>query len=143
MIEFIPADSSRHPDLVDLLRRVKLPVEDLPDGLPHFFLGYQGHTLIASVGLELYGEVALLRSVAVLPEFQGRNIGNLAFRKMVEHALSQGVRELWLITNTADTYFEKLGFQRVERSEAHPAIIGTAQFSGICPSSAAVMRRFI
>jgi amino-acid N-acetyltransferase len=143
MIELIRADARNHPDLVALLRQVKLPAEDLPAGLPHFFLGYRNDELIASAGLELYGAVALLRSVAVLPEFRGRGIGNRLFDKAFEHAASQGVRELWLITDTAGAYFEKMEFQRVERSETHPAIAGTAQFNGICPGSAAVMRRFV
>jgi amino-acid N-acetyltransferase len=51
------------------------------------------------------------------------------------------VKALYLLTIDAAAFFSRLGYQEIARSEAPAAITGTAQFAGLCPSSAHCMRK--
>ena len=57
------------------LSQAKLVLQGIEDHLEHFWLLFEGNTLRASAGLEVYGSVALLRSVAVSVNQQGLGVG--------------------------------------------------------------------
>jgi len=48
---------------------------------------------------------------------------------------------MYLLTTTAEAFFELLGFRRIERHAAPPEIQRSAEFSSLCPSSATVMAK--
>jgi len=123
-----------------LLSESRLPIEDITKlHLHHFFGCGSDLELEGLVGLELYGEVALLRSLAVTAERQGSGLGS----KLVEHAegyaRKKGVTSLYLLTTTAEAFFLRRGYARIPREAAPTAIKGTKEFSGICPASSAFM----
>ena len=91
------------------------------------------------VGLELFGEVALLRSLAVASSRRGTGVGSGLVAHAERHARDQGVQSLFLLTTTAEKFFLRRGYTRIPRDEAPAAIKGTKEFSGICPSSSAFM----
>lgn len=129
------------PAMHRFLTRMNLPVSDLPADVSGFTLAFDNTELVGTAGMEILGPVGLLRSVAVAETHRNQHLGRRLFAAALNHALSQGIREVFLITDSAAEYFEKNGFQRVERSDTPTEIAGTAQFSGLCPSSAVVMRR--
>lgn len=98
-------------------------------------------SLLAVAGLEVCCDNALLRSVAVLPEWRSRGLGGDLVRHIVNHAESQGVRAMYLLTMTAERYFPRLGFERIERSAVPTDIAGTVEFTTTCCATAVVMRR--
>jgi amino-acid N-acetyltransferase len=49
------------------------------------------------------------------------------------------VRNLYLLTTTAERYFKEHGYEAVDRASAPPDIQGTRQFAGLCPASSAFM----
>lgn len=59
------------------------------------------------------------------------------------HAKAHGVEEVYLLTTTAEGFFARLGYERVEREGAPESIRGTKEFSSICPSSAVLMRKLL
>lgn len=131
------------PALQRFLTDMKLPVSDLPADLSGFTLAFDGDELVGAAGMELLGRIGLLRSVAVAETHRSKQLGRQLFAAALDHARGHGVQEVFLITNTADAYFEKNGFQRVDRGEVPDEIAETAQFSGLCPSSAVVMKKRI
>lgn len=135
-----PVQSTDSQKVAAFLAAAKLPTSDLPDGLPNFFVALDNDELVASAGVEIFGKIGLLRSVAVAPARRGGGLGTQIVRAAIENARAQGATDIWLITDSAAGYFEKHGFRAVERSAAPPEIAGTAQFAGLCPSSAVVMR---
>ncbi len=137
------AGPQKRAAIVSLLLAVKLPVEDLPQTLDNFLVAEKEGLVVGSAGLELYGDYALLRSMAVHPQHQGTGMGKALYLAAVNLALQYWVWELYLITTTAAPFFEKQGFQKVDRGEVPLSIQSTSQFSGTCPSSATVMRRSI
>ena len=136
-----------NPDTLPAMQRfltgMKLPVSDLPADLSGFTLAFDDDELVGTAGMELLGRVGLLRSVAVAETHRSRQLGRRLFAAALDHAQANGAQEVFLITDSAAGYFEKNGFQLVERNEAPVEIAGTAQFAGLCPASAVVMKRVI
>ena len=99
--------------------------------------------LAAVAGLELCDGTALLRSVAVRPEWRARGLGRELVKRAVCVAESRGLRALYLLTTTAEHYFPKFGFTRVERGAVPAAVAATLEFQSACPASAVAMSRAI
>jgi amino-acid N-acetyltransferase len=135
------ASTADRPAIISLLEEAGLPTRDLPDSLEHFLVGKVEEKVIGTVGLELLGGAALLRSLAVVASRQGTGLGKQLYQAALAHAADLGMESVYLITTTADRFFEKQGFQRIERITTPAAVQATAQFSGVCPSSAIVMEK--
>ena len=67
--------------------------------------------------------------------------------RLLAHAESQararGVKTLYLLTTTAESFFARHGYASADRDGAPPAIRATREFSGICPASSAFMRKLL
>lgn len=127
---------------VQLLAAAQLPTEDLTaEHCEHFFFTGPESAPESLVGLEVYGDVALLRSLAVHQAGRRQGAGTALLRHAEDHARSRGVRRIYLLTTTAEKFFARHGFTRVERCSAPPAIRATREFSGICPASSAFMSK--
>jgi amino-acid N-acetyltransferase len=128
------------PQVEQLLATCNLPASDLsPEHLEHFFACGVAGAPKGVVGLELYGQVALLRSLAVAADCRGMGCGKALVAKAESYARSGGVTELYLLTTTAERFFERLGYTRAARESAPGEIRRTQEFSDLCPSSAAFM----
>jgi amino-acid N-acetyltransferase len=125
-----------------LLAESGLPTADITAAhMEHFFGGGAPTGLAAVVGLELYGDVGLLRSLAVASPERGRGLGKCLVAHAERYAQERGVKELYLLTTTAEAFFSRLGYRRVERDAVPAAIKATREYAGICPANSAVMTR--
>lgn len=136
-------DISPNPDrseVINLLSASDLPTADLTaQHMSHFFGCVSDGELKGVVGLEIYSKVALLRSLAVAEEVRGSGLGRRLVECAERHARDRGIKSLYLLTTTAETFFLRRGYARVSREEAPEAIKNTKEFSGICPVSSAFM----
>jgi amino-acid N-acetyltransferase len=125
-----------------LLAAAGLPTEDLTESHgEHFFYIGPGEQPEGLVGLELFGDVALLRSLVVVGSRRGSGAGSRLVAHAESHARAQGVRHLFLLTTTAEKFFAKRGYARASRDTAPAAIRATREFSGLCPASSAFMSK--
>lgn len=109
-------DSAALAEVTALLHRVNLPDEGVAQHFRHFLVARADNKIIGCVGLEIYGEAALLRSLAVAPEQQKIGLGRRLTERALELARISGVREVALLTTTAAAFFKKeFGFQPAER----------------------------
>ena len=123
-----------------LLQMADLSTEDItPEMLEHFLTAHADKALVGSVGLEVLGEMGLLRSVAVDESHRGMGLGKQLVAAMEAYAHEAGVRELYLITVTAEGFFAGLGYRSVPREQAAAAIGATTQFAELCPASSTFM----
>ena len=122
-----------------LLDQHQLPSQDLPTSLENFLVAMEEEQIIGTVGLELYGPFALVRSLAVKPDLQRKGLGKTLYRATEHLARQKGVAQLYLLTTTAADFFQQQGFQHVERIAVPEPIRQSGQFAGICPSSATVL----
>jgi amino-acid N-acetyltransferase len=135
-----PARAEDREAVEALLVRTNLP----PDGLDEQFgdayaVAEAEGRIIGAAGVEVYGGAGLLRSVAVDAAWRGRGLGAALTRERLAWAAARGLEEVYLLTNTAEGYFPRLGFVPAERDEVPEAVRGSLQFTAVCPSSAAVM----
>ncbi len=132
-----------------LLELVELPVQGVDVHIEHFFVVRTNterspvHSIIGSIGLEVYGVNAVLRSLAVHPIHQGRGIGNELLSKITRYAREKGVEKLYLLTTTADHYFESHGFEVTSRNLVPQSILDSLEFKSICPSTATCLSKSI
>ena len=139
-IHFRQAGDGDSEPIRQLLQTCKLPVDDLERNRVVLFAAEHDGNIIACAGLELYPPVALLRSVAVQPAWQGRSVGRKMTQTALDFARKQNIRTVYLLTTTAERYFARMGFQNVDRERVPKAIADTEEFQSICPSTAAVMK---
>lgn len=129
------------PGIEWLLKSNHLPTVGVAEALAHFFVAENDGTLVGVTGVEPCGtDTALLRSVAVSQESRGKGLGGQLVAHAISDAASRGVKELYLLTTTAEGYFPNFGFTSVARDAAPPDVKATAEFRGACPASATVMR---
>jgi amino-acid N-acetyltransferase len=129
---------------VRLLAAAKLPTEDLTAAhCENFFYAGPAADPTGLVGLEVYDDVALLRSLVVVPDRRGAGEGSELLRHAEEQARARGVRSLFILTTTAEEFFARHGYQRAPRESAPEAIRATREFAGICPASSAFMVRHL
>jgi amino-acid N-acetyltransferase len=116
-----PGDLDRARSLVSGLG---LPVEGLGD---QFLQGYV---------VAVTGDGAL---VGVALSCQGSSIGRAIVEDRIEWARGRGLASLYLLTETAPGFFERLGFERVERASLPKAVQASSEFSRVCPDTAVAM----
>jgi len=127
-------------DIETLLQNCALPFEDCNEHLDCFFGVTSGDKLRAIGALQTLGSVALLRSIAVLPEDRGKGLAGIITQYLLDLARSKGIVELYLLTETAENYFTRFGFRIVDRDTVADEIKSTRQYTSLCPSSAQAMR---
>jgi amino-acid N-acetyltransferase len=126
-----------------LLERNDLPYEDVRTGEGEFFLASADGEFVGVGGLETHGAEGLLRSVVVSASRRGRGLGAALVAELEARADDRGVDSLYLLTTTAAAFFERQGFEAVERDAAPPAVRGMTEFRDLCPASATCMRKIL
>ncbi len=125
-----------------MLQSANLPTADLTAAhCEHFFYSGPAEAPTGIVGVEVYGDVALLRSLVGAPGRRGSGEGSALLEHAEQYARASGASTLYLLTTTAENFFAKHGYGRVSRDAAPAAIRATREFAGICPASSAFMRR--
>lgn len=124
-----------------LLEAAGLPTADLDERLVSRFLVAQREgRLVGAVACEpVAADCGLLRSLVVAPDFQGRGLGERLVAEIEAAAREQGIRTLYLLTETAEGFFLSLGYLRTDRKQAPPEILATSEFTRLCPAGAACM----
>lgn len=119
----------------------QLPADDLQLENSLLITCYNANeTLVGSGGLEFYGDKALLRSLAVSQELRGQQLGKQIVYDLLQQAREAGIKEVYLLTQTAFHFFQKLSFTEVHREQVPDDIKASSEFSEVCPSTAQVMK---
>ncbi len=136
-----PATASDFPRIERLLIESNLPVAGVREALENFYVALADADLVGVAGLEIRADHALLRSVAVRPEWRSRGVGRALVHAAIADAEGRGIQALYLLTETAERYFPSFGFQIITREEVPAELLSSGEFRGLCPESATVMRR--
>lgn len=121
------------------LMDAQLPTDDVEDHGRTFFRALSADDQIVGFsGVERCGDDYLLRSVVVLPNHRGQNLGHSVVEQTLKRLDSGG--EVFLATTSAAPFFARIEFSEVQRDSVPAAVLATRQLSSICPSSATIMR---
>lgn len=133
------ATPSNWKAIAALLEASKLPLDGAHDHLSNYLLATCGSEVVGIAGAEVYGDIALLRSVAIAPAFQHQGLGKLLVNRLLEEAKRCQIANVYLLSVTAPEFFEQYGFKRDSRDNAPDALKASKEFQGTCPDSAAFM----
>ena len=136
-----PARRDDLPGAITLLETLGLPPDGLADHVGSLLVARQEGTLAGTAALEIYGDAALLRSVAIATPFQRRGLGLELTEAALRLARSRGIEEVFLLTTTAERFFPRVGFEVVSRADVPAAVQQSVEFTSACPASATVMRK--
>ena len=137
-----PAQRADMPAARELLASVGLEADLAKDQhTPSFFALRNEHGVRGVVALEVFGDDAILRSLAVNPENRGAGYGWMLADMAVGQARWRGVRRIYLLTETASDFFAaKFGFRVVDRSTLSKQISSSETFSRLTGASLVAMR---
>ena len=138
----VPARRTDMAALRTVLAAAELPVDDVGDErFGTFFCLRNEHGLAGTVGLEVLGDDAILRSLAVIEACRGHGYGWILADIAVQWARFRGCGRVYLLTEHASDFFAvKLGFRVVDRSTVSPAVAETTVFRGSTDSRFVAMR---
>ena len=122
-----------------LLRHNNLPTRDCAAPTQNFYGMFDGDELIAAGGLEPAADYVLLRSIVVKKQYRASGLARNIAEYLISLAEAEGRQAVYLLTETAGSYFQKLGFTPLPRAEVPAAIAQTQQFSALCPDSASCL----
>jgi amino-acid N-acetyltransferase len=118
-----------------------VPLDDTAQFGPQYAVAEaSGGAIVGVAGYERYGTDILLRSVAVAEFRRSEGIGAMLTADRLAHARSAGCSIAYLLTDTAQEYWQRRGFERIERSVAPAQITHSREWSQACPASATAMR---
>ena len=94
---------------------------------------------IATASWERFDRSGLLRSVAVTPEVRRAGAGTVIVAATLKRMLEEGIRDVYLVTESAERFFAECGFKTIERDELPEEITKHPQVTRECPASAPAM----
>ena len=131
-----------------LLRALDLPLAGLDACFAHSWVAEADGAVtdgaasrVGLAGVELYADGALLRSVAVHPDWRGTGLGRSLVTRALDSARAAGARDAYLLTTTAERWFPRLGFAAISREAVPAGVRQSVEFREACPASAVVMHR--
>jgi amino-acid N-acetyltransferase len=93
------------------------------------------------IALECSGTSALLRSLAIAPQHRNRGLGRGLVARLERDARTEGFTRLTLLTETAEPFFRRLGYQPIDRTAVPEDLRQSAEFRSLCPASAVSMSK--
>ena len=129
------------PAIFALLEEGDLPKEGLATHISTTLVAQKGTEIVGCAALEVYQELALLRSVAVKRAFRKQGIGLTLTSAACDLAWEYKVTDVYLLTDTAGVFFSKQGFVQIPRSNAPEKIKRTIEFTTLCPETCMVMMK--
>lgn len=130
------------PAIAHILGNAGLPFSDIGQShLPDFLVVEKDAAVVGCVGIERYGNDALLRSLAVDASRQGVGQGRHLVDAIETYARETGVKRLFLLTGSASGFFEDHGYREIARDAAPQALRHSTQFSQLCPANAVCMEK--
>ncbi|MGH9752425.1 MAG: GNAT family N-acetyltransferase [Blastocatellia bacterium] len=128
-------------NVLSLLAEAHLPAEGVAEHFGQFFVARDGEKIVGCVGQERYGNVSLLRSLAVSPDLRRGGLGKALTKRLLDEARSSGVSEVVLLTTMAADFFARyFGFVEAERNQFNGAFADSPEWGLPRCSSAVCMR---
>jgi amino-acid N-acetyltransferase len=134
-----PADL---PAVLALLEGARLPTSDIASiDEPELWVLAEREAIVGVIALERFGAEALLRSLVIAPDYRKRGFGRELVAQIEEQARADDIKQLVLLTETAEAFFLSLGYTTIDRRYVSDSLKHTAEFRSLCPASAVCMSK--
>lgn len=124
-----------------LLQAASLPTAGIQDQYEHVYVLDVGDRVIGVVAFESYPPSALLRSLVVLPDEQGKGYGHQLLKFILDTVWHQGCQRAFALTTTIPELLLSESFSEISRAAVPDEVLASVEFHGACPLSARVFCR--
>jgi amino-acid N-acetyltransferase len=124
-----------------LLRENGLPYSDIENESVQIFSIQQDNQTIGIIGFERFENHGLLRSFVIEEKYRSKGLGGKILIDFEGLASDAGIENFFLLTTTADKFFDKNGYQVYNRNAVPDQIANTTEFGSLCPQSAVCMKK--
>ncbi len=122
------ARPSDGPAIAAVLERCGLPTDDVIRLVEHFHVAVMDEQLVGCAGAERIGEIAVIRSVAVLPSYRDQGVATHLVQAVLMRARSGGARRAVLVSAACPTYFTRYGFSLVPAAKLPGEVLASREF---------------
>ncbi|MEM7589137.1 MAG: arsenic resistance N-acetyltransferase ArsN2 [Myxococcota bacterium] len=120
-----------------------LPFDDICGKTQHLYFVKERDKQIGIVGLEVFEEYGLVRSLVVDASVRNRGYGRNTIESVIQLAKLKKLKALYLLTTTAEEFFRKLQFKPISREDVPHIVKQSEEFTRLCPMTAVCMRFFV
>ncbi|GIZ51885.1 GNAT family N-acetyltransferase [Noviherbaspirillum aridicola] len=135
--DFRPLEPDEVRPLQVMLASCNMPSSDVTSKNFKDFLvarkGSDGKTMLACVGMERYGDSALVKTLAVEPSVRGQGWAKQMLGLVEERARREGIRAAYVVTNEAIDFFTARGYERIVPTDVPEELRNTRVFAVIPP----------
>jgi len=136
-----PASGGDFDAIKRLLQASLLPSRDVGEGRQRFIVASEAGRIIGCAGLQVAGEVGLVRSMAVHWTRRNAGLGSRLHERLLLEAVLAGVRTLYVVTTTAEDFFSRHGFVKVAAAAVPAELQASEEFTAFVPGGSSVMTR--
>jgi amino-acid N-acetyltransferase len=99
--------------------------------MEYFWIVRAGERIVGAIGLEVYDDLALLRSLAVAPARQHTGLGRALTETVLSYLTTRQFRAVYLLTTTAEAFFARHDFCLVARDAVPASVQQSVEFQGV------------
>ena len=130
-VTIAPAMPGDVPAILDLVSAVHLPPEGIAEAMEYFWVARVDDRIVGTIGLEVYDERALLRSLAVTPVRHRTGLGSALTETALAYLTTHQFCAVYLLTTTAESFFARYGFGLVARDDVPASVQQSVEFQGV------------
>lgn len=119
----------------ELLQACSLPTVQIEKHIQDFIVAEAQGSIIGTLGAVYDGNKALLRSFAVCEKKRKNGIGSRLINMMLKEMRKKGIKEVFLLTETAADYFIQLEFLEISRDIIPKILLIESGLDQACPCS--------
>jgi len=134
-----PLSADYYPDIYRLLEAADLPNEDIDEIEITFWGVLQEERVIAVIGLQIFGDAGLMRSLAVDANHRNQSWAEDLIKELLKHCQILHLETVYLLTTTAKKYFHHRGFMEISRDHLPAEIKKSTVYEDLCPQDATAM----
>lgn len=119
-------------NMLQLLEKANLNTEGLAENLDNFLVVEDVRQsepyVVGMVGLEIYGDLGILRSLVLRSESWNSKVGVELLSLIIGYGWKKGLREIYLMTQISQDFFEYWGFVEVTWDDLPEHLRQSSQF---------------
>jgi len=131
---FQPASQTDWNEIRNLLTANRLQVQGALNHLSNFVVATENGRVVGAIGMEVYGDIGLIRSLVVASNMRGRKVARRLIKQLISRARTRQVGALYLLSGPADDLFYAFGFEKMARADMPTKLYVSSEMQG--PSSA-------
>lgn len=127
--------------VAELLEQNNLSRSGLTDNNVFLFALFKGDEILGAGALAVIDTFSMLRSVCINKKYQKNRLGSDLCGHLYEKAQALGLKDIYLLTDTAEGFFKKQKFETISRKELPIILEQNVLVQNACSTNSTVMHR--